>query len=174
LLVLVQNTGWFFSPLLFILYLATVAICLLFSFLPAGLFLVSLAFLFSSYIDRTSSTYDIVRIGAMFTSLPLSFIFSREFLRLKESEKQIIILKDEREHYKSELERLQKNKLVWNDLMLRQSLATARNFVLYWDSNSAGLPPKLQRDLKRVSNKLDEALHFIKQFEEQHLDDTYL
>lgn len=174
LLVLVQNTGWFYSPLLFVLYLATVAFCLLYSFFSGGLFLIAISVLFVSYIDRTTPMYDFIRMAAFFTALPLSIAFSREFLRLKESEKQILILKDEREQFKGEVERLQKNKLVWNDVLLRQSLATARNFALYWDSNSAGLPPKLQRDLKRMSHKLEEALQEIKQFEHKTLDDTYL
>ncbi|PWU22577.1 hypothetical protein C5B42_05655 [Candidatus Cerribacteria bacterium 'Amazon FNV 2010 28 9'] len=174
LLVLVQNTGWFYSPLLFILYLATIALCLLYSYICGSLFLASIAVLCISYIGRATPVYDFIRIAAFFTAIPLAVVFSREFLRLKENEKQILILKDEREQYKNELERLHSNKLIWNDVMLRQSLATARNFAYYWDSNGAGLPTKLQRDLKRLAKKLDESLVTIKEFEKKSVDETYL
>ncbi len=174
LLILVQNTGWFFSPLLFVLYLATIAIVLLYSFWSGMFFLVGICVLFLSYIDHSTPWYDYVRILAFFTALPLSVLFSSEFLRLKESERQILILRQQTDEYLGELERLRKNRLVWNDVLLRQSLATARNFALYWDSNSSGLPPKLQRDLKRMTKKLDEALTDIKKFEEKTVDETYL
>jgi len=174
LLILVQNTGWFFSPLLFVLYLATIAVVLLYSFWAGAFFLISICVLFLSYIDRTTPWYDYVRIASFFTALPLSALFSSEFLRLKESEKEILVLRQQSDSAKGELERLRKNKLVWNDVLLRQSLATARNFALYWDGNSGGLPPKLQRDLKRMVKKLDEALVDIKKFEEKTVDDTYL
>src|SRR5258708_882619 len=174
LLILVQNTGWFFSPLLFVLFLATIAVLLLYSFWAGAFFLVSICVLFLSYIDRTTPWYDYVRIASFFTALPLSVLFSAEFLRLKESEKEILVLRAQTDTYHGELERLRKNKLVWNDVLLRQSLATARNFALYWDANSGGLPPKLQRDLKRMVKKLDEALVDIKKFEEKTVDDTYL
>lgn len=174
ILFLVQNTGWFYSPLLFLLYLATLVTILLYSFWAGAFFLVSISVLFLSYIDRSTPWYDYVRIASFFTALPLSVVFSAEFLRLKESEKQILILKKESIQYKNELERLKRNRLVWNDVLLRQSLATARNFALYWDSNNSGLPPKLQRDLKRIGKKLDEALSDIKKFEEKTVDETYL
>ncbi len=174
LLLLVQNTGWFFSPLLFLLYLAVLVIVLIFSFWAGAFFLISLTVLFLSYIDQSTPWYDYVRIAAFFTALPLSVVFSSEFLRLKENEKKILILQKESVGYKSELQRLQRNRLIWNDVLLRQSLATARNFALYWDSNSSGLPPKLQRDLKRIGRKLDEALEDIKKFEKKTVDETYL
>lgn len=174
MLILVQNTGWFFSPLLFLLYLATIVTVLLYSFWAGVFFLGSLAVLFFSYIDQNTPWYDYVRIAAFFTALPLSVVFSSEFLRLKESERKILILQQESVGVKGELERLKRNRLIWNDVLLRQSLATARNFALYWDSNSSGLPPKLQRDLKRMGKKLDEALDNIKKFEEKTVDETYL
>lgn len=174
LLLLVQSTGWFYSPILFVLYLAAIALCLLYSFSVGGLFLLAIMALFVPFIDHTTTVYDYIRMGAFFTAIPLSVVFSREFLKLKEGEKQILVLQDETARYKSELERLHQNKLVWNDVLLRQSLATARNFAYYWDSNSAGLPPKLQRDLKRMTKRLDDALSDIKKFEQTHLDDTYL
>lgn len=174
LLLLVQNTGWFFSPLIFLLYLATIAVVLLYSFWAGGFFLIGIGVLFFSYIDRSTPWYDYVRIASFFTALPLAALFSAEFLRLKESEKEILILRKQTDTYQGELERLRKNKLVWNDVLLRQSLATARNFALYWDSNSSGLPPKLARDLKRMVKKLDETLADIKKFEENTVDDTYL
>ena len=174
LLLLVQNTGWFFSPLIFVLYLATIAVILLYSVWSGAFFLLAICVLFFSYIDRNTPWYDYIRIASFFTALPLSVVFSAEFLRLKESEKEILILRKQADTYQGELERLRKNKLVWNDVLLRQSLATARNFALYWDSNSNGLPPKLARDLKRMVKKLDEALADIKKFEEKTVDDTYL
>lgn len=174
LLLLVQNTGWFYSPLLFLIFLATIVTILIYSYWAGVFFLVSLTVLFLSYIDRNSPVYDYIRIAAFFTSLPLSVVFSAEFLRLKQSERKILILQEETQNYKSELERLRRNRLIWNDVLLRQSLATARNFALYWDSNSSGLPPKLQRDLKRMAKKLDEALADIKKFEEKTVNETYL
>jgi predicted membrane protein len=174
LLILVQNTGWFYSPLLFLLYLAALAIVLLYSFWAGIFFLLAVALLFLSYIDRTTPWYDYVRIAAFFTAIPLSALFSAEFLRLKESEKQILILREQTEKVTNEVERLRQNRLVWNDVLLRQSLATARNFAYYWDANSQGLPPKLQRDLKRMGKKLDEALDDIKKFEKKTVDESYL
>lgn len=173
LLILVQNTGWFYSPLLFVLYLATIAVVLLYSFWAGTFFLGAISILFLSYVDRTTPWYDYVRIASFFTALPLSVLFSAEFLRLKEGEREILVLRQSNETYHGELERLKKNRLVWNDVILRQSLATARNFALYWDANSSGLPPKLQRDLKRIAKKLDQALSDIKKFEEKTVDETY-
>lgn len=174
LLTLVQDTGWFYSPLLFLLFLAVVVTVLLYSFWAGAFFLVSLTVLFLSYVDQTTPWYDYLRIAAFFTALPLSVVFSSEFLRLKESEREILVLRRESTETKDELERLRRNRLIWNDVLLRQSLATARNFALYWDSNSSGLPPKLQRDLKRMTKKLDEALENIKKFEKKTVDETYL
>ena len=173
MLILVQSTGGFFSPFLFVIYLSVVSLCLLYSFLPGGLFLLSISFVFFGYFDHTSGVTDLIRLAALYTSLPIASLFAKEFLKLKESEREIMILKEERLAYESELERLRKNKLVWNDVLLRQSLATARNFALYWDSNSHGLPPRLQRDLKRMGKKLDEAIADIKKFEEKSLDESY-
>jgi hypothetical protein len=174
MLILVQNTGWFYSPFLFVLFLTTVACVLLYSFWAGAFFLGSISVLFLSYVDRTTPWYDYVRILSFFTALPLSVVFSSEFLRLKQNDKKILILEEESAVNKGELERLRRNRLIWNDVLLRQSLATARNFVLYWDGNSSGLPPKLQRDLKRTARKLDEALENIKKFEKKTVDETYL
>lgn len=174
LLLLVQNTGWFFSPLLFLLYLATLVTILLYSFWAGVFFLSSLTVLFWAYVDPTTPWYDYVRIGSFFTAIPLAVVFSSEFLRLKENDKKILILQKQSLGTKSELERLKRNRLIWNDVLLRQSLATARNFALYWDANNEGLPPKLQRDLKRMSKKLDESLDNIKKFEEKTVDESYL
>src|SRR5258708_33752753 len=93
LLILVQNAGWFFSPLLFLLFLATIAVVLLYSFWAGAFFLVSICVLFISYIDRTTPWYDYVRFASFFTSLPLSVRFSSAFLRLKESENEFSVLR---------------------------------------------------------------------------------
>lgn len=174
LLTLVLNTGWFYSPFLFVLYLAAIAIALLYSFVSSTMFLVGLCIFFIQYVQPNNPWYDIMRICALFTALPLSIHFSSEFLRLKQSARHILILKDERDHYLSELERLRKNELVWNNVLLRQSLATTRNYALYWKNHSDKFPPKLRRDLGRMSDKLDEMLKTIKEFEQEHLDGTYL
>lgn len=174
LLTLVLNTGWFYSPFLFVLYLAAVAIALLYSFITATMFLVGLSIFFVQYIQPQAPWYDIMRICALFTSIPLSIHFSSEFLRLKAQARHILILKDERDHYLTELERLRKNELVWNNVLLRQSLSTTRNYALYWKSRGKNLPPKLKRDLTRMADKLEEMHSTIKQFEKEHLDETYL
>lgn len=176
LVVLVQNTGWLFSSFLFTLYLASVAIAILFTPFPALVLLGVLTVLFLPSVNPDSQWYDLLHILVLYTSLPLSVFFSSELLKYKENEKKILILKDERDKYETELQRLESNKLFWNDLLLRHSLVTARNYALYWSSPSKSkkLPPKLKRDLERTAQRLDTALADIKGFEEKHFDKTYL
>ena len=93
ILLLVAATGWFFSPFFFTLYL--LALVLAFEFEPAvGIgFIAVLVGLFSLNVGEVDVAYDFLVILSLIAFIPLTVYLRREFLKLKEAEKEILVLR---------------------------------------------------------------------------------
>lgn len=104
ILFLVAATGWFFSPFFFTLYLIAVFLSFIFPLQTALSFVITLVLLFSFNIGEVDITYDFLVILSLLSVVPLSFYLRAEYLRLKEAEKEILVMQKQQQSYKNKVE----------------------------------------------------------------------
>lgn len=155
-LFLVGVTGWFFSPFFFTLYLMTILLSFLFSLSVSFAFVGTLIALFSVNIGEVDLAYDFLIVLSLLTTIPLSWYLRREYLKLKQVRKDILIL-EEHKKCESKVEEVLANKINNAAVELRQPINDVK-LMSY----------RLGKDVKnrdRMINALEEALRVIKKFE---------
>lgn len=160
----VGATGWFFSPFFFTLYL--VAIVLSFMFTPSVslAFIVTLVFIFSFNIGEVDLTYDFLVVLSLLTTIPLSLYLRREYLRLKEAQKEILILQHQKEAFKTKIEEVLANSVINFGATIRQPINDTKQIGY----RLGDIKDKSQREKyqKRLLASSEEALRILKNFEE--------
>lgn len=165
ILLLVGSTGWFFSPFFFSLYLLAIFLAFTFSTAASLSFVVTLVILFSFNIGEVDLAYDFLVVLSLLTVIPISLYTRKEYLRLKEAEKDILILKKEHEKYLSKVDEVLGNKINNFAANLRQPINDIK-LLGYRLLKATKLP-----DLKKYSERLifasEEALSVLKGFESE-------
>lgn len=163
ILFLVSATGWFFSPFFFTLYLS--AIFLSFVFPPAvfSAYIITLTLLFSFNIGEVDLAYDFLVILSLLTTIPLSLFLRKEYLRLKQNEKDILILQKERESYHSKVEELLSNKITSFAANLRQPINDIKQYAYHLEDVKSKKEAATHRD--RIIASAEEAIRTVNTFE---------
>lgn len=163
-LFLVASTGWFFSPFFFVLYLA--AIFLAFIFSPGVLisFVLLLVILFSFNIGEVDLAYDFLIVLSLLTTIPLSLYLRKEYLRLKESEKKILVLeKEKQDNYQDIIQEVLANKVNNFSADMRQPINDTKQLAFYIQKHHKN--QELNESLNKIIFSSEEALKILSDFE---------
>lgn len=158
----VSDTGWFFSPFFYLLYLVVISLGFLFSTSAAFSFVLVIFAILLPNMNTTNADISIITLSSLFLIIPLSYFLRLEYLHRVESEKKILILEQEHKQYKNTVDKVLSNKIVGYASTMREPLNDIRQMVLY-----AQQKPERTKDVyKDILASSDKALHFLKEFEE--------
>lgn len=164
-LFLIASTGWFFSPFFFTLYLWPIFLAFIFSPVVSLSFIITLILLFSFNIGEVDLAYDFMIVLSLLLTIPLSLYLRKEYLRLKETEKEILVLRKQKENFTSAIEDVLANKISNLAVNLRQPINDIKQ--LTFAMKDARGREKLEQDRKEMLVSAEEALRVLKEFEEQ-------
>lgn len=164
-LLLVGATGWFFSPFFFTLYLLGITLALMYSPMVSMGFIITLVVLFSFNIGEVDLAYDFLIILSLLTTIPVGLLLRREYLKLKEKTKEILVLQHEHEKYRNELEEVLSNTMNNFAVSLRQPLNDIK--LLAFRLEKVGNKTEEEKDRSRIIASSEEALRTLKKFEEE-------
>ncbi|HLD26454.1 MAG TPA: hypothetical protein VJB63_00635 [Patescibacteria group bacterium] len=164
-LFLVAATGWFVSPFFFTLYL--LAILLGFTFTPSTsvAFILTLTGLFSFDIGTIDIAYDYLTILSLLTVIPLTFYLRKEYLHLKEAEKEILVIRKDEKVYQNKVEDLLANKVNDFAVNLRQPINDTKQLAFLIKKNATH--ESTIKDVDRIIASAEESLRMLQEFEEK-------
>ncbi len=163
-LFLIGSTGWSFSPFFFVLYLLAVMIAFVFSMSISLAFVAVLVILFSFSIGEVDLAYDFMVVLSLVTVLPLSYFLRKEYIRLKQASKEILILEEQKKAYQGKVEEILANRVNNFSVNIRQPINDAKQMAYMIKKTEK------KSDVDATASKIiataDEALRFLKEFEE--------
>ena len=166
-LFLVGATNWFFSPFFFVLYLLTIGIT--FVFTPAaGLgFVISLVLLFVFNVGEVDVAYDSLVLLSLLGTFPVAIFLRKEYLKLQEGQKAILILEKQAREAQTTVEKLLANVVTYTSAELRAPLVNIKNHAHILISNKKLPAKKAYMYLQRIYESSLTALRDINRFDEE-------
>lgn len=161
----VAATGWFFSPFFFSLYLLTILLSFTFSTGASVAFVLTLIVLFSFNIGEVDLAYDYLVILSLLTTVPLSVYLRKEYMRLQESKKEILVLEKEKKNFENQVDAVLANRINSFAINLRQPINDIKQITYMIQQETT--EQKRKKDWTRILSASEEALHMIKLFEEE-------
>lgn len=166
-LLIVGISGWFFSPFFGWLYILSIIISFLFNLKTSFFFVVILIFLFSPNIGSVDFTLDLLTIMSLLFIIPLIYFLRLEYLKLKESEKKILILKEENKKFRDILSEVLSNKITKFSVQLRQPLNDIRQIIYYQRKKVIVSDKEKEEMMNKILSLSEESLKLLKKFEEK-------
>ncbi len=163
ILFLVGATGWFFSPFFFSLYLSVILLAFIFPLNVSISFALTLVALFAFNIGDVDLAYDFLIVLSLVTTIPLSIYLRKEYLKLKESEKEILILKKQEEFYKTKVEEVLSNTITNFSANLKQPLNVIKQLIYRFPKIKS--KKDQEKYVERIRNSSEEVLRSLKKFE---------
>ena len=164
-LFLVASTGWFFSPFFFVLYLLAIFLAFIFSSSVSIAFVGVLVALFSFNIGEVDLAYDFMIVLSLLTTIPLSLYLRKEYLKLKENEKEILVLQKQKENFNNKIEEVLANTVNNFSVNLRQPINDIKQ--LAYRMEDVKDKKEIDKNRERIAASSEEALRLLKEFEEQ-------
>lgn len=158
-------TGWFFSPFFYLLYLVAIVLSFIYSPLVTCAFTITLLGLFIPNVGSIDTTIDIITMLSLFSVVPLTYFLQKEYLRLKENEKKVLILDDERKMLRNKVDEVLLNKIVKFSAQLRQPVNDMRQLALVARKHKD--PSKTSKAFSKIIELGEESLNRIEEFEEK-------
>ncbi|EKE05323.1 MAG: hypothetical protein ACD_19C00355G0003 [uncultured bacterium] len=166
-LFLIGATNWFYSPFFFLFYLLAIGITFIFS-TSAGLgFIVSLVLLFMFNVGEVDVAYDSLILLSLLGTFPVAMYLRKEYLRLQEGQKHILILKKQAESANTTVEELLSNIVTYASAELRQPLINIKNYSHVLITAKKLSTEKMQTYLNRIYTSAQNALLQINKFDEE-------
>ena len=165
LMLWVGVTGWFFSPFFYILYLVAIVLAFMYSPFVTFAFTITLLGLFAPNIGSIDTTIDIITMLSLFSVVPLTYFLQKEYLRLKENEKKVLILDDEKRILKNKVDEVLLNKVIKFSAQLRQPVNDMRQLALVAQRHKD--PSKVSKAFHQIIKLGEESLNRIEEFEEK-------
>jgi len=166
ILLLVAATGWFFSPFFFTLYLLALVLAFEFESAVSIGFVAILVVLFSLNVGEVDVAYDFLVILSLIAFIPLTFYLRREFIKLKEAEKEILVLrKKSLTPPQGIVEDVLRNKVHKFSASLRQPINDIKQLTHHMVKHDART--KREQLQERVISCSEEALRTLKKFEDE-------
>ena len=94
ILLWVGITGWFFSPFYYLLFLLAICLSFFFSLTASTIFIIILSIIYLPNVGSIDLMLDIIMLMSLYLVIPISFFIEKEYLRLRESDKQVVILEE--------------------------------------------------------------------------------
>jgi hypothetical protein len=160
---LVSVTGWFFSPFFFTLYLLGVGLAFIYPFRVSVAYALSviLIFLFSGDVN---GSFDIMLLLSLLSVIPVSLALRRDFLKVQQDQKDILVLETGDSKDSTALENLLQNSINRVGINLRQPVTYLKQGLAELDE--AELSPKEATTmLKKMRNTVEEIFTIIREFE---------
>jgi len=160
---LVSTTGWFFSPFFFTLYLLGVGLAFVYPFRVSVAYTFSIIFVFLSSGDVDGS-FDIMILLSLLSVIPISLALRRDFLKVQQDQKDILVLEPGEEKDSTALANLLQNSVNRVGVNLRQPVTYLKQGLAELDE--AELSPKEATTmLKKMRNTVEEIFTIIREFE---------
>lgn len=160
-LLIVGITGWFFSPLFSWIYILSLALSFLFNNTVSNSFILILVFIFLPNLGSIDLNIDILSLSSLLLLIPLNQFLRGEYLKLRENEKSILILKEEHKQYKDKLSEILANKVSKISVDIKQPLNDVRLIALYEQKKD-----KKNRIYSKIITLIDSSIKYLKDFEE--------
>lgn len=166
-LFLIGATNWFYSPFFFLFYLLAIGITFIFT-PSAGLgFIVSLVALFMFNVGEVDVAYDSLILLSLLGTFPVAMYLRKEYLKLQEGQKHILILKKQAESANTTVEELLSNIVTYASAELRQPLINIKNYShTLLITKHLGVA-KIEEYLKKIYESSVVALKQINKFDEE-------
>lgn len=153
---LIFSTGDLFSPVFFLTYFVLFGVALLFEPYSA-LFLALVSTIFFLLTTGKEFWQEVIQLTSLFIISPLALIFGNQYLKLKEEETQVEILKKEEKILASEIVSQEKTVRAWTFGELRNKL------IKIWEnleeiSKDKNLSEKSTNKINEISNQLSNLL----------------
>lgn len=165
LLLSVSVTGWFLSPFFYWLYLGAIIIAFIYSQIISTLFIgVLILILLPSLIGSFDLGWNMLTLISLLLIIPLTYYLRREYLNLKEKEKQILILEKDHQTYKNEVDEILANKVSLLAVGLREKINDISQLSFVVDK--AIQNPKERYMVDNIRKLAIDAIKIIQKFEE--------
>jgi len=165
-LFLVASTGWFFSPFFFSLYLLGIVLAFVMSPAVSAGFIATLVGLFSFNIGEVDLAYDFLIVLSLLLIIPLSIYLRKQFLKLKEAQKDILVLNsDQKREFQNKLEEVLANKVNNFAVEIRQPINDIKQ--LSYKLEASQTKEDFEERKKRIIASSEGALRMLKDFEEE-------
>lgn len=158
-------TGWYYSPFFYFLYLIAIVIAFMFSSMATFLFVLVLMGLFAPNIGSIDFTVDIITIVSLFSVVPLTYFLQKEYLSLKQSEKKVLILEEEKKQGTNKVDEILLNKVVKFAVNVRQPVNDMKQLA-HRSLKTARTSKDMRSALKKIAELGDISLEQIETFEE--------
>lgn len=163
---LVGATNWFFSPFFFLLYLLIIGVSLVFGATGGLGFAVSLVLLFVFNVGEVDVAYDSLVLLSLLATFPVAMYLRKEYLKLQEAQKTILVLEKKAEEAKTTVEQLLSNVVIYTSAELRQPLVNIKNYSHVLMTKKLDAKKGLEY-LKRIYESAIVTLTELKRFEEE-------
>jgi hypothetical protein len=164
-LFLVGISGWFFSPFFSWLYILAIALSFVYDQIISSCFIGLLISLLLPSVGSIDFTLNMLTVLSLFFIIPLTYFLHIEYLKLEESENEILILKEKDHQFKSVLNEVLSNKITKIAVQLRESLNDIKQIAYYQRKTTS----KKQKDNghEKIIDISEKGLAELKKFEEQ-------
>lgn len=163
-LFLIGSTGWFFSPFFFALYLSVIALSFSVSLSVALAFAVTLVTIFAFNIGEVDPTYDFLVVLSLLTTIPLTIYLRKRYLKMQQAQKEILILKQEKQAYIDKVDEVLSNVMTNFAVNLKQPINDIKQMAYRMNKLSR---QKEEQYRQRIISASDEALNNLNHFEEE-------
>lgn len=168
----VGATGWFQSPFAFTLYFLVVMIAFVY---PPGVALTLVVMLFMFVLitlPHGDPTNNFLTVLSLLTIIPVTFYLREQFLRLKEAEKSILMLKKRTGPFSDEIDEMLSNIMTRFAAKLRGKLTTIKQ--LAHRTTTLTDTTKKKYTEKMLTALIDETIHELNRFEEETTNEKLL
>ena len=164
-LIWVGITGWFFSPFFYLVYILAIALAFIFSIETTILYVVTLSFLYLYFFGKIDIYLDTLMILSFVVIIPVIYYLERQYLALKQSQKQILILQETDDKKGEVVKNILHNKVDKFATELRQPINDIRQIALF--TGKINNKKEIEKNLKKVAGLGDTILTSIDRFEKQ-------
>lgn len=164
-LFLVSATGWFMSPFSFTLYFLVLVLSFVFTPMVAIIFVGSLLTILFLKLEQTNISDSFLTIVSLLFSIPITLYLRERYLGMKQTRKEILILKGRKNIYTNKVGEVLENKINLFATNLRQPISDIKHLIFRLQSITD--QEKVSKIKKRISFSAEQALQILKQFEEE-------
>lgn len=163
LLFWVGFTGWFYSPFFYLVYILAIILAFIFSVRSTFSFILTLSFLFIYFNPEIDLFTAFLILISFFIILPITYYLQRSYLILKQQQKKILILENEKIKKKDPISQFLKNKVDKLTVEIRQPVSDIKHLAKY--SRKLKDKKKLNKNLKKIADLSNNIFFQINKFE---------
>lgn len=118
--------------------------------------------LFAPNIGSIDIVLDLITITSLFSIVPITFFLQKEYLRLRQQEKKVLILEEESQDLRNKVDEVLHNRVIKFAVNLRQPVNDMKQMAIFAQTDTKD---KVATALKKIEKLGDESLGIIEDFE---------